>query len=101
MSHRTRRALTRRNVLAGAAAGTALLALPSTLRAQAPHLPARNFILEPCRRDVAAAVALAFFTMEKDGVGGPFMFQWSDNLKVFTRALLRIMLRPLNTNLGT
>jgi len=29
------------------------------------------------------------------------MFQWSDNLKVFTRALLRIMLRPLNTNLGT
>ena len=29
------------------------------------------------------------------------MFQWSDNLKMFTRALLRIMLRPLNTNLGT
>ncbi|TMJ24943.1 MAG: branched-chain amino acid ABC transporter, partial [Alphaproteobacteria bacterium] len=38
MSHRTRRALTRRNVLAGAAAGTALLALPSTLRAQAQVL---------------------------------------------------------------
>ena len=29
------------------------------------------------------------------------MFQWSDNLKMFTRALLRIMLRPLNTNLGS
>jgi mannose-1-phosphate guanylyltransferase len=54
-------------------------AYETTLRAQAPQLPPANFILEPCRRDVAAAVALAFFSMEKDGVGGPFMFQWSDN----------------------
>jgi mannose-1-phosphate guanylyltransferase len=51
----------------------------SVLRAQAPDVPPRNFILEPCRRDVAAAVALAFFSMEKDGVGGPFLFQWADN----------------------
>lgn len=49
------------------------------LRAQAPGVPDTNFILEPCRRDVAAAVALAFFSMEKDGVSGPFMFQWADN----------------------
>lgn len=49
------------------------------LRAQAPELPAANFLLEPCRRDVAAAVALAFFSLERDGVGGPFLFQWSDN----------------------
>src|SRR6185436_2327546 len=34
------------------------------LRAQAPELPAANFLLEPCRRDVAAAVALAFFSLE-------------------------------------
>ena len=54
-------------------------AYESILREQAPGLPASNFILEPCRRDVAAAVALAFFSMEKDGVSGPFMFQWSDN----------------------
>jgi len=64
-------------------------AYEATLRAQAPALPAQNFILEPCRRDVAAAVALAFFSMEKDGVGGPFMFQWSDNYVKNTDALER------------
>jgi mannose-1-phosphate guanylyltransferase len=57
------------------------------LRAQAPELPAANFLLEPCRRDVAAAVALAFFSLEKDGVGGPFLFQWSDNYVKNTDAL--------------
>src|SRR5262245_29088163 len=64
-------------------------AYEATLRAQAPALPAQNFILEPCRRDVAAAVALAFFSMEKDGVGGPFMFQWSDNYVKNTDVLER------------
>jgi mannose-1-phosphate guanylyltransferase len=62
-------------------------AYEATLRSQAPSLPAKNFILEPCRRDVAAAVALAFFSMEKDGVSGPFMFQWSDNYVKNTEAL--------------
>ena len=64
-------------------------AYEATLKAQAPALPAHNFILEPCRRDVAAAVALAFFSMEKDGVGGPFMFQWSDNYVKNTAVLER------------
>ncbi|HWO11017.1 MAG TPA: sugar phosphate nucleotidyltransferase [Polyangiaceae bacterium] len=64
-------------------------AYEATLRAQAPGLPARNFILEPCRRDVAAAVALAFFSLEKDGVSGPFMFQWSDNYVKNTDVLER------------
>jgi mannose-1-phosphate guanylyltransferase len=59
------------------------------LRAQAPELPAANFLLEPARRDVAAAVALAFFSLEKDGVGGPFLFQWSDNYVKNTDALER------------
>lgn len=49
------------------------------LRAQVPEIPERNFTLEPARRDVAAAVALAFFGLEKDGVRGPFLFQWTDN----------------------
>jgi mannose-1-phosphate guanylyltransferase len=62
-------------------------AYESILREQAPALPASNFILEPCRRDVAAAVALAFFSLEKDGVSGPFMFQWSDNYVRNTDAL--------------
>lgn len=64
-------------------------AYEATLREQAPWLPASNFILEPCRRDVAAAVALAFFSMEKDGVSGPFMFQWSDNYIKNPAALAR------------
>ncbi len=59
------------------------------LRAQAPGVPDSNFILEPCRRDVAAAVALAFFSMEKDGVSGPFMFQWADNYVRNTETLER------------
>jgi mannose-1-phosphate guanylyltransferase len=59
------------------------------LRAQAPGVPESNFIFEPCRRDVAAAVALAFFSMEKDGVTGPFMFQWADNYVRNTGALER------------
>jgi len=64
-------------------------AYEAVLRAQAPALPARNFILEPCRRDVAAAVALAFFSLEKDGVSGPFLFQWADNYVRNTDALQR------------
>ncbi len=50
-----------------------------TLQAQAPEIPLGNFILEPTRRDVAAAVALAFFSLEKDGKHGPVLFQWTDN----------------------
>ena len=50
-----------------------------TLQGQAPGIPTRNFILEPTRRDVAAAVALAFFSLQKDGNRGPVLFQWTDN----------------------
>ncbi len=46
---------------------------------QLPELPPENLILEPQRRDLAAAAALAFFTLEKRGIGGPIYFQWSDN----------------------
>jgi mannose-1-phosphate guanylyltransferase len=59
------------------------------LRTQAPEIPAANFLFEPCRRDVAAAVALAFFSLEKDGVTGPFLFQWADNYVKHTDALER------------
>jgi mannose-1-phosphate guanylyltransferase len=58
------------------------------LKAQAPELRDPNLLLEPCRR---AAVALAFFSMEKDGVGGPFLFQWSDNYVKHTDALDRAL----------
>jgi mannose-1-phosphate guanylyltransferase len=59
------------------------------LRAQAPEIPERNYFLEPSRRDVAAAVALAFFSLEKDGVKGPFVFQWADNYVRNTSELLK------------
>jgi mannose-1-phosphate guanylyltransferase len=54
-------------------------AYSAILRTQLPQLPERNYFLEPSRRDVAAAVALAFFALEKDGVTGPVLFQWSDH----------------------
>ena len=60
------------------------------LRTQLPQLSERNYLLEPCRRDVAAAVALAFFTLEKDGVTGPVIFQWSDHYVNESETLLRL-----------
>jgi mannose-1-phosphate guanylyltransferase len=60
----------------------------SILREQLPTIPERNYILEPSRRDVAAAVALAFFTLEHDGVTGPVIFQWSDHYVSNAQALL-------------
>jgi mannose-1-phosphate guanylyltransferase len=60
------------------------------LRTQLPALPERNYILEPSRRDVAAAVALAFFTLEKDGIRGPVIFQWSDHYVREADTLLRL-----------
>lgn len=60
------------------------------LRTQLPQLSEHNYLLEPCRRDVAAAVALAFFTLEKDGVTGPVIFQWSDHYVSESETLLRL-----------
>lgn len=58
------------------------------LSVQALGVPKRNFILEPTRRDVAAAVALAVFSLEKDGASGPLLLQWSDNYVKNESALL-------------
>jgi mannose-1-phosphate guanylyltransferase len=60
------------------------------LRSQLPVLPERNYILEPSRQDVAAAVALAFFALEKDGVRGPVIFQWSDHYVREDETLLKL-----------
>lgn len=46
---------------------------------QLPDLPEANFILEPTRRDLAAAVAFSFFRLQQDGCSGPILFQWGDN----------------------
>ena len=50
-----------------------------SLCSQTPQIPRQNFLLEPVRRDLAAAVALAFFSLEHDGHSGPVVFQWADN----------------------
>lgn len=60
------------------------------LREQLPALPEQNYILEPTRRDIAAAVALSFFTLEKDGVRGPVIFQWSDHYVGESEKLLEL-----------
>ena len=59
------------------------------LKSQAPTIPATNFILEPTRRDLAAAVALAFFTLYRRGLRGSIMFQWGDNYIQNTSALVQ------------
>lgn len=50
-----------------------------SLYTQTPQVPRQNFLLEPVRRDIAAAVALAFFSLQHDGHSGPVIFQWADN----------------------
>ncbi len=60
-----------------------------TLKNQAPGIPPSHVILEPARRDVAAAVALAFFTLHQAGLRGPVLFQWADNYVQNTGHLLQ------------
>src|ERR1051325_11181682 len=60
------------------------------LREQLPQLPEKNYLLEPSRQDVAAAVAYAFFALEKDGIRGPVVFQWSDHYVKESATLLRL-----------
>lgn len=50
------------------------------LEEQAPELPKENFIWEPTRRDLAAAVGLSFFTLKKQGYSGPVAILWADHL---------------------
>ena len=59
------------------------------LKEQSPTIPASNFVLEPTRRDLAAAVALAFFTLYDMGLRGSILFQWSDNYIQNTNGLLQ------------
>src|SRR5262249_37063090 len=61
----------------------------SLVKHQCPAVPGSNFILEPTRRDLAAAVALAFFKLYAHGLRGPILFQWSDNYIQNTENLLK------------
>lgn len=64
-------------------------AFADQLHALVPAIPRENYTLEPVRRDVAAGVALAFFTLEHRGQRGPTLFQWSDNYVEHESALRR------------
>jgi mannose-1-phosphate guanylyltransferase len=49
------------------------------IREQLPSLPIQNIILEPARRDLAAATAWAFYQLQARGVRGPLIIKWADN----------------------
>ncbi|MFN8529732.1 MAG: sugar phosphate nucleotidyltransferase [Anaerolineae bacterium] len=44
-----------------------------------PQIPHENLLLEPVKRDLAAAVALSFFKMYAKGLRGPVILQWADS----------------------
>ena len=50
------------------------------VKSQVPDIPDENIILEPERRDLAAAVGLAFVKFKKDQVDEPVAIIWSDHL---------------------
>lgn len=50
------------------------------VREQIPGLPAENIIIEPARRDLAAAVCLAVLTLQKQSASGPMALLWADHL---------------------
>lgn len=60
----------------------------SLLTEQVPEIPKENFILEPVRRDLAAAVAFSFSRLHKQGITGPIYFQWADNFVRYDDRLL-------------
>ncbi|MGC1375106.1 MAG: sugar phosphate nucleotidyltransferase [Anaerolineales bacterium] len=56
---------------------------------QFPQISRENFILEPVRRDLGAAVALAFCKLYNLGIRGPIMFQWADTYLQHDDALIK------------
>lgn len=64
----------------------------SIIKSQLPNIPEENIILEPAKRDLAAAVGLAFYTLKKKGIDEPVAILWADHLMQrpdeFRKALL-------------
>lgn len=50
------------------------------IREQLPQIPEENLIFEPEKRDLAAAVGLAFMTIKGSGYSGPISILWSDHI---------------------
>lgn len=51
----------------------------SIVRAQLPEISAERIMIEPARRDLAAAVGLALFRLKAQGVSGPTAILWADH----------------------
>lgn len=53
----------------------------SIVKSQLPQqIPESNYILEPVRRDLSAAVGLAFYTLKNRGITEPVAILWADHL---------------------
>lgn len=50
------------------------------IQAQLPYIPEDNYILEPARRDLAAAIGLAVFVLEKSFPDETIAILWSDHI---------------------
>lgn len=49
------------------------------VREQLPEIAANHIMVEPARRDLAAAVGLALFKLKAQGVSGPTAILWADH----------------------
>jgi mannose-1-phosphate guanylyltransferase len=75
------------------------------VRTQTPDVPTENVILEPCRRDTAAAILLAAVVAERRFPGGVMVVTPSDHLvtdlEAFRQTLGRAVARARRGGLGT
>lgn len=49
------------------------------VREQLPEIPSDHIMIEPARRDLAAAVGLALFRLKAQGASGPTAILWADH----------------------
>lgn len=50
------------------------------VKTQIPDLPEKNILIEPAKRDLAAAVGLALLRLKKQGISGTTAILWADHL---------------------
>jgi mannose-1-phosphate guanylyltransferase len=61
------------------------------VREQIPELPAGNIIIEPARRDLAAAVCLAMITLKQQGASGAMALLWADHLMERSESFIKAL----------
>jgi len=63
------------------------------LKNKLPNIPQKNFILEPCKRDVAAAIALSLGILNLNYPNEPIAILWSDHLVQNVNLFKKIILK--------